>query len=272
MNVARIIVLSVAIVAAGIAAFLVSSLLSAREEPAQANQPKVGVPTAQVLVASKDLTIGQAIGSSDLKWQTWPQAALTRAYIVKTKEPKAKQQSIGATVRQPMLAGEPVTDGKIVRSENAGFMAAMLDPGMRAISVGISPETGAGGFILPNDRVDVIMTRRFKDDRGSGQHKFQSETILYDVRVLAIDQRFKEEGDSRVVVGKTATIELYPDQAETLSLAEAMGDISLTLRSLADLEAGREKERSSNKRNTQGAITLLRYGSSSRVPISSQNR
>jgi pilus assembly protein CpaB len=268
MSFARILILSVAVVAAGVAAFLVNTLISANDVPAIASQSPTISPTGQVLVANERLNVGQVIGSGDLRWQVWPEEAVTAAYISKARDAKAKQKSVGATVRQAMLAGEPVTKSKIIRPEGAGFMAALLDPGMRAVSVKISPETGAGGFILPNDRVDLIMTRRSNND-GGGQGGFQSETILSKVRVLAIDQSFQEEGDTRVAVGKIATLELLPEQAEVLALAEAMGDISLALRSLADHDAADVADSNASQRGAQSAVTLLRYGASSRVPVRS---
>ena len=131
-----------------------------------------------------------------------------------------------------MSRGEPIREAKLVNAKGSGFMAAILPSGMRAVSTQISPETGAGGFILPNDRVDVILTPRGNRDADKGG--VSSETILRNIRVLAIDQTVEEKNGQKVVVGKTATLELLPSQAETLALSQQIGTLSLALRSIAD--------------------------------------
>jgi pilus assembly protein CpaB len=144
-----------------------------------------------------------------------------------------------------------------VNAKGAGFMAAILPSGMRAVSTQISPETGAGGFILPNDRVDVIVTRRDPDKTGGGNDQ-TSETVLTNIRVLAIDQNIEEKGGQKVVVGKTATLELTPGQAETLTLAQHLGSLSLALRSITD--AQRDTPRSDDKPNGRGSVNVVRFG------------
>ena len=145
----------------------------------------------------------------------------------------AVKDFVGAIVRTPIAAGEPIPDSKVVLAEGGGFMAAVLPHGMRAIALDVSPETGAGGFILPNDDVDVILTRRDKwAEKMAGVEKYISETILRNVRVLAVDQSIEEKDGQKVVVGKTATVALDPQQAQTLALARQVGTVSLTLRSL----------------------------------------
>jgi pilus assembly protein CpaB len=193
-----------------------------------------------------------------VRWQPWPEGAITPAYFVKSQDAQAMQKAVGGTVRQNMLAGEPLTAQKVVHADGAGFMSAILAPGMRAVSVAISVETGAGGFILPNDRVDVILT-----SRGGGSQQ-DSRTILTNIRVLAIDQTYREEGGKQVVIGKTATVELSPNQAETLARAAASGVVSLALRSLADIDP----KKSGPDTSYSGSVTILRYGSPSRVTLS----
>src|SRR6185436_7641769 len=145
----------------------------------------------------------------------------------------AIEDFIGAITRAPFTAGEPIREAKMIKANGAaGFMAAILPSGMRAVSTEISPETGAGGFILPNDRVDVILSRRANDRAGNASPT--SETILTNVRVLAIDQTVEEKNGQRVVVGKTATLEMSPRQAETLAQSRQLGSLSLALRSLLD--------------------------------------
>ena len=168
-------------------------------------------------------------------------------------------------MRAPVMAGEPLRDSKVVIGKGAGFMAAILPHGMRAISLDVAPDTGAGGFILPNDHVDVVLTRRDKAaEKMSGIEKYVSETILRNVRVLAVDQSVEEKDGQKVVVGKTATIELDPRQAETLALSRQLGTLSLTLRSLLDSqsptpEGGDEDDRSGR------AINTVRYGVSTQL-------
>ncbi len=257
MGYARIIVLTLAALAAGVAAFLVQGLIVSNKRSA----PVAAKPDAsltQVLVASKDLQLGTKLTPQDMQWQAWPQTAATGSYITKSGSPDAVSESSGAIVRQAMLTGEPVTQNKIVRADGTGFMAAMLTAGMRAVSVKISAETGAGGFILPNDRVDVILTSQSDDNRSRS-----SRTILSSVRVLAIDQTYREEGDKSVVIGKTATLELAPGQTEALARAEASGTVSLALRSLADYDPKADNDRP----GTVGAMTVIRYGNATEVNV-----
>ena len=274
MNAMRIGILALALVAAGLAAFLARSLVS-DEKPQLAAPQVIEQPMAEVLVAKSNLTLGQRVGKGDLIWQPWPEDAVSASYVTRDVQPNALDVFGGAIARSPVLAGEPVTSGKLVSFENAGFMSALLSPGMRAVSTRISPETGAGGFILPNDRVDVIMTMRLRSadaDEGGSAGGYRSETILRNVRVLAIDQTFKEVEGEQVVVGKTATLEMLPDQAEDFALAAAQGELALALRPLADsgqtdqvpTSASAEQPRSTS--NRQGAsVRILRYGAETTV-------
>lgn len=259
MGVARIVILILAALAAGVAAFLVQGLVSSKGEKSQTKTAS-SFSVTEVLVAQRDLNLGQQIAPNDVRWQQWPEGAITPAYFVKSQDAQALKKAVGSTVRQAILAGEPITAQKIVQAGGAGFMSAILSPGMRAVSVSISVETGAGGFILPNDRVDVILTTR---GRGTGQQ--DSRTILSNIRVLAIDQTYREEGGKQVVIGKTATVEVSPAQAETLAQAAASGVVSLALRSLADVDAKAAEEK---KAAYSGSVTILRYGSPSRVTLS----
>src|SRR6476646_1411423 len=227
MKAARIVVLTVAIAAGGVAA-----MLAGRSDPPPA--PKVEVPrfdTVDILVAKADIPRGQVVSPADVYWQAWPSTTASGNFIRKTDRPKAVENLNGMIVRTPFVAGEPIREAKLVNSKGSGFMAAILPSGMRAISTQISPETGAGGFILPNERVDVIMTPRTRDDKSGARG---TETILRNIRVLAIDQNVEEKNGQKVVVGKTATLELTPGQAETLALSHQVGLLSLALRSIAD--------------------------------------
>lgn len=267
MSVPRIAVLILAVLAAAAAAWLASSFVGGNVPRQQADTvPRV--ETEDVLVAARDIPLGARVGAGDLRWQAWPRGAVTPAFVVKARTPEAMAEFKGAMARSAVLAGEPVTPGKLVTAATAGFMAARLGDGMRAVSVSISPETGAGGFILPGDRVDVILTRERRDDSGRGQ-EFLSDTVLTNVRVLAIDQAFGDgDGDGeKVAVGKTATLELTPGQAETLARAQAMGEIVLSLRSLADMATGGPADTGALMRPDGavrpaggGSVTVVRYG------------
>ena len=162
-------------------------------------------------------------------------------------------------MRSTFFAGEPIREAKLVKANGSGFMAAILPTGMRAISTEVSPETGAGGFILPNDRVDVLLTTRDRSGAGkNGAETVNSEVVLSNIRVLAIDQTIEEKNGQKVVVGKTATLELKPEQTETLARARQSGTLSLALRSIADANAPQQQD--DDKRRRQDTINVVRYG------------
>lgn len=239
MKPARIIVLVIAIAAGGIAALLAGR--SPDQTPPPPPAPVVQLETADVLVANTEIGMGSAVSAQDLRWQTWPAAAAGSSFIKKSDRPDAINQLAGSIARVPFSDGEPIREAKLIHANGSGYMAAILPTGMRAVSTDISAETGAGGFILPNDHVDVILTRRDRDEEqaNGGIEAHVSETILTNVRVLAIDQTVEEKNGQRVVVGKTATLELTPRLAEKLMLAHQLGSLSLALRSLVD--SGKEQ-------------------------------
>src|SRR5690348_10904941 len=252
MNTARIVVLAIAIGAGGVAAYLASG----SDKPAPAQPIAQQLPTVDVLVAKSEIALGQTVKPEDLQWQNWPTASASNVFIKRSDRPNATTEIAGMIARAPFIAGEPIREQKLVKSDGSGFMAAILPTGMRAISTEISPETGAGGFILPNDRVDVVLTRRLKNADHPNADSVNSEIILGNVRVLAIDQTIEEENGQKVVVGKTATLELKPEQAETLARSRQMGTLSLALRSLADANA----PDNSNDDQKRDNINVVRYG------------
>ena len=258
MNTARIVVLTIAVGAGGIAAYLASG----SDKPAPA-APVAQLQTVDVLVAKSDIGLGQSVTPDDLQWQTWPASTASSNFIKRNERPDATTQVTGSIARSPFIAGEPIREAKLVKANGSGFMAAILPSGMRAISTEISPETGAGGFILPNDRVDVILSKREKNpDRTGSADVVNSEIILSNVRVLAIDQAPKEKDGQNTVVGKTVTLELKPEQAETLARARQSGTLSLALRSIADLNM--IDTRSDDQAPKRGdSINVVRYGISS---------
>jgi pilus assembly protein CpaB len=255
MRAARLVVLGVAVAAGGIAAYLAAG---SKTPPPPPPVPVVQIQMVDVLVAKSDLSRGQVIANQDIGWQTWPAEAANSNFIKKSDRPDAIDQFVGAIVRVAMVAGDPIRDPNVVMAKGSGFMAAVLPQGMRAVAVDISPETGAGGFILPDDRVDVLLTRHDKAaEKATGVEKFTSDTILSNVRVLAVDQTLDEKGGTKVVVGKTATLELTEQQAETLQLAKQTGTISLTLRSLLDANSSPAEGGDNTK---EGPINTVRFG------------
>ena len=293
MKPVRIIVLAVAAISAIGLALLVRGMLSgkpSREAAAAApiSQP-VEKPMARVLVAKRDLKVGDRLTAGDLDWAPWPVESVNAAYITDGSVPSAaparatpaadaapgkkddakgarpatkaapkpgdamaqasraveelsgagpKAAFVGSVVREPILAGEPIIDSKLVRAGESGYLAVVLSPGMRAMSVAVTVETGAGGFILPGDRVDVILAAQVNnntDQEGAPRKAFASTTVLRNIKVLAIDQASQPERGATTAVGATATLELGAREAEALALAKSMGDLTLTLRSYADV-------------------------------------
>jgi pilus assembly protein CpaB len=258
MKAARLVVLTVAIAAGGVAAMLAGR----SEKPPEVKvEPAPKAPSVEVLVAKTDIGMGQTVTPGDVQWQDWPISAATGNFIRKKDQPNAIETLSGSIARAPFVGGEPIRDAKLVNAKGSGFMAAILPTGMRAIATQISPETGAGGFILPNDHVDVILTRRQTDaDKASGGgDSHSSEIILSNVRVLAIDQNVEEKNGQKVVVGKTATLELTPSQTETLALSQQLGSLSLALRSITDAtkDAPKTDENPNNRRN---GVNVVRFG------------
>lgn len=254
MKPARIIILVVALAAGGLAAMLASG-----PEPAPTPAPvKAMVETVDVLVAKTDIGMGQVVGDKEMGWQAWPASlAAQPSFIRRSDSPNALVQFTGSIARGSFVAGEPIREAKLVKPNGSGFMAAILPSGMRAISTEISPETGAGGFILPNDRVDVILTRKERLDKTD---RIVSQTILSDIRVLAIDQMIEEKGGQKVVVGKTATLELSSRQAETLALSRQQGSLTLALRSMVDTGRATKDTGTDDADRTRRAIDTVRFG------------
>jgi len=241
----RILVLGVAMVAAFAAVMVVQSALKSRQAAAVVQlppppPPPPEIPKTDVLVAARDMRVGETLNPQDLRWQTWPKDAIAPTFITKDVMPDAREASANSVLRNDIFAGEPIADSKLMKLDNVSLMAAMLRPGMRAISVKISAETGAGGFILPGDFVDVMLTRQIEyTERDDNDHLYTrryhtTETFFESVRVLAIDQLFGD-AQQQSALGRTATLELAPEQSEIVSLAEAQGNITLTLRSMSEL-------------------------------------
>jgi pilus assembly protein CpaB len=257
MKAARLVVLGVAVAAGGIAAYLAAGRREPPPPPVAAAPP---LETVEVLVAKSDLNRGQVIANQDIGWQAWPKAAANAGFIKKSDRPDAVNDFVGAIVRVAMLAGDPIRGPYVVMAKGSGFMAAILPKGMRAVAVDISAVTSAGGFILPDDHVDVVLTRRDKAaERATGVEKFVSNTILRNVKVLAVDQSIDEKADAKVALGRTATLELTQSQAQTLELSHQLGTISLTLRSILD-SGSSAPEGDEEADNHDQSINTVRFG------------
>lgn len=254
MKAARLVVLGIALTAGAGAAILAGG--SGDEAPAPAAQKPMN--TVEVLVASGDIGMGSRVRAEDVRWQMWPTEAANGAYLQKASSPNAIEDTKGSIARTPFVAGEPIRPDKLIKGEGSGYMAAILPAGMRAISIEISAETGAGGFILPNDRVDVLLSRKLTG--RNGRDESYTEAISQNVRVLAIDQMVEDKDGQKVVVGKTATLELSPTQAEKIALSRQQGAVSLALRSLVDSgpNVPEGPEADAGKRGV--GVTVVRFG------------
>ncbi len=254
MSPARIIILVVALVAGLGAALLM-------QRPANVPAPVARIeaaPTVPVLVAAADIPIGNTVSANDMRWIDWPLASVPAGVVRQDEAPEAEKELIGQVARFGMLGAEPIRREKLIKTDGTGFLSAVLPAGKRAIAISTDSRGAntAGGFILPNDHVDVIRTYR-EEGTGSRSENYSSETILRNVRVLAIGQNVQERNGEKVVIGETATLEVDPGQVETVAQAQKTGSLSLALRSLKDVgEAARPPE--------EGAMTLVRYGVTSR--------
>ncbi len=263
----RFIILGIAILAAGGAAFLALNLTAPEPVRPVAINSAPKMASTSVLVVSRDVPRGSTISAETLKWQSWPIGGVNEGYITKSSNPDAMTKMAGAIARSTFYSGEPLREAKLVRSDR-GYMSAILPAGRRAIATAISADTSAGGFILPNDRVDVIMTRR--NGKKDGKSSYVTETILANVRVLAIDQTIEDQEGKKVVVGETATLELGPREAEILTVAQQMADrLTLALRSLEDSKStetqGARHLLSGQDRKTRGNIRIIKFGNTHEV-------
>lgn len=208
-----------------------ASLASSQQRPAEVAAPV----QKQILVARQTIQLGRFLKAEDLRWQSWPTDGILDRHIVQGQ--RALENMVGTVARNRITAGEPITDDRVVKPGERGFLAAVLSPGMRAISVGVSATTGIAGFIFPDDRVDVMVSVEM--DMGSGDQRirrYASETVLHDIRVLAIDQA-SDDRNGKPALAKTATLEVTPKQAEIIAVATEYGKVVLSLRGLAQQDA-----------------------------------
>lgn len=241
MNPRTLLLAVAALVTAGLTAFLVQGWME-HQRSQMARVPVKAKPIGNhVLVAKKNIPRGRFIKPDDLLWQAWPEGKLSPVYATKSK--RKKTDFVGSVVRNSILAGQPITDDAVVKAGERGFLAAVLTPGMRAVSVKVSAVSAIAGLIFPGDRVDLILTGKFKIiGAGKKERKLfrAAETVLTNVRILALDQRTNDQkgkNNNKKRVPKTATFELTPKQVEMVSVARGLGSLSLSLRSLAKQDA-----------------------------------
>ena len=260
MNTRRLVVLLLAAVAAGGAALLVRGLIGGGTTKAVARLEPAPIAISNVLVAASALQPGQPLTSGLVRWQKWPRSSVDPGFIQQTGALTSDAAIAGTVARAPIVEGEPITYTKIVRSDATGFMAATLQPGMRAVSIPVTIASVAGGFILPNNRVDIILTESTNDT----PKRATARVVLADVRVLAIDQATPEKGPKSVADVKTATLELSPDQVQTLSRAQVTGTLSLALRALGDHASAQSAAQLAGTRagddSNGGQVAIIRYG------------
>lgn len=263
MNPLRVMIVLVAAVAAIGLAVVMQKAMGGKPAPAPvAEAAPAAKPMTQVLVAKRDLAIGDRLTAGDVAWQPWPSDTVNAAFItngaaepVPTKSAAKAAKAVGdaaqmiggvtpekavegAIVRDPILSGEPITARKIVRGGEGGYLSVVLGPGKRAMAVPVTSETAVGGFVLPGDRVDVIQTHEQTTvgEGDGGGKQVVAETVVQNVRVLALDQTTAaEKKDAKTIVASTATLEVGPAEAEALSRAKASGPVTLTLRAYTDL-------------------------------------
>ncbi len=240
----------------GVGAFIGVRSIVSRPAPTVVTQ-EVTTNVTQVLVAKTEIGLGHIVSPENFRWQDWPQSATNANHIQKSARPNASADLAGSVARQPMLPGDPIYPRNLVKAGEGGVLAAILPAGMRAISTRIKEETGVGKLILPNDHVDVLLTMRRRSRGGSDEHV--SDTLFRNIRVLAIGQLIQAGDGKKLAEGNTATLELTPKQSEELAAANSKGEISLILRSIADLKGGDEKVEDTNQ------IKFMRYGAKSRV-------
>ena len=242
MDVKKLVLLVGALIVAAVTAVMAKNMFSGAAAPTAAATPVVPAGP-EVLVATKALPVGTIIDAEALRFQKWPEGLVQPAYYLKGKAGTNPADLIGTVVRSEITAGQPITQGALIRPGQRGFLAAALGPGMRAVTVSVSATSGVGGFVFPGDRVDIVLTQEVEGG-GDGPPLKVSETIIRNARVLATDQRMSangEDGKPEVKTTSTVTLEATPKIAEKIAVAQTIGQLSLSLRSIADNSAELER-------------------------------
>jgi pilus assembly protein CpaB len=242
MDVKKLVLLIGALIVAAVTAVTAKNMFSGAGAPSAAATPVVPAGP-EVLVATRALPVGTIIDAEAFRFQRWPEGLVQPAYFIKGKPGVSPAELIGTVVRNEITAGQPFTQGSLIKPGERGFLAAALGPGMRAVTVAVSATSGVAGFVFPGDRVDIVLTQEVPGG-GDGTPLKVSETVLRNVRVLATDQRMDAKGeDGKAVVERfsTVTLEATPKIAEKIAVAQTIGQLSLSLRSLADNSADLER-------------------------------
>ncbi len=248
MDVRKIVLLVGALIIAAVTAVMAKNMFTGASAPEAAAAPVPMGP--EVLVATRALPVGTIIDAESIRFQPWPKELVEKAYYLKGQPGANAADLLGTVVRNEIAAGQPVTQGSMIRPGERGFLAAALGPGMRAVTVAVSTISGVAGFVFPGDRVDVILTQEVGG--GEGQPLRAAETILRNLRVLAVDQRTStigEDGKPVVQTSATVTLEATPRIAEKIQVAQMVGNLTLALRSIADTTAELERAVASGEVN-----------------------
>lgn len=257
MDVKKIALLVGALLIAVVTAVMAKNMFAGASAP-EANAAVAAPVGPKILVARKALAVGTIVDAEAFTYQPWPKELMQSAYYVEGSADADPSKLLGTVVRNPVTAGQPLTRGTLVGPQDRGFLAAALGPGMRAITIKVDDDTGGvGGFVFPGDRVDLVLTQEVEGG-GDGPALKVSETIVRNVRVLAIDQKIDskgEDGKTEILKPDTVTLEGTPRIAEKIAVAQAMGKLSLSLRSIADSTAELERAVASGEVKLQGART-----------------
>src|SRR6187551_967687 len=241
MDFKKIVLLVGALMVAAVTAIMAKNMFAGASAPQAAAAP---VPTGpKVLVAKKPLPVGTIIDATMVGFEIWPKDSVQPAFYQQGQPDSDPAKLLGTVVRYPVTAGQPLTRGALVGPEDRGFLAAALGPGMRAITVPVNASSGLAGFVFPGDRVDLVLTEDVKGG-GDGDALKVSETIVRNIRVLATDQRYTDKDEDGKTIIKTAsnvTLEVTPRIAEKIAVAQSMGSLSLSLRSIADQTSEMER-------------------------------
>ncbi|MEK4034227.1 Flp pilus assembly protein CpaB [Methylocystis sp. IM3] len=260
MNRAQITIISVAVASGGVAFMMMSG--DTPSAPVVTPAPSApALPLDQVLVVTRDLSYGAEVNAQDIAWIDWPKASVPAGAMTKSANPDAEQDVKSSYVRIPLSAGDPLRRERLVKGVTAGVMSTMLPAGKRAVAIDVTLNSTAGGFILPNDRVDVMRTfRDVEASKESGHDVYGSEVLLTNVRVLAIGQTVEKKSGDAVAAGPTATLELDPRQAEFILLSQRSGQLTLILRPISDALPQASEDPTAEDDFQDGTMTIVKRG------------
>jgi len=233
MSIRRMLFLLIALIASG-STIVIGRMWLQSQKPTQVVEAAPEATVPMVLVAKGKVPTGAFLRPENLRWERWPENGIAPSYITDNK--RKIEDYVGAVVRVGLSDGEPITDARVVKPGESGFLSAVLEPGNRAITVNLTPSSGLAGLVFPGDRVDLVASFKIefdgKQDGGSHPARYASETVESNLKVLAVDQRVDDQ-NKEIVVAKTATLEVTPKQAEIIAIVSEVGKFSLSLRSIA---------------------------------------